>query len=372
MYTFKNDEIIILLGAGASVDAGIPHSAKMIEKIESLIKTDDRWRIFQELYNYIRSSIYHSFGIQGRYGTDVNYNIETLVNTLNELTKKQEHTLYPFVGAWNPTLVELAGNDFKHIKELKGRILRELRGNWLELPYKALAHYYKGLIQFKADYQYPLRIFSLNYDLCLETACEQVDIALELGFNEEKWWDWRKFTDINSDETPDIYFYKLHGSTNWHYDSDDRLTFTDAPNTIDDDNAAIIFGTAYKLQYRDPFLFLAYEFRKWVLECRLLICIGYGFGDDHINRIIQQALNQNSERLLLSVSPFEVDEGPEGYDEEDRKEKQSEVARLLNQKNTKQIICREFSADEFMLAMLNREYLGNLFPSEEQPFPELG
>ncbi len=307
MYTFKNDEIVILLGAGASVDAGIPHSAEMIRRVENLIKSDAKWQDFQELYNYVRSSIHYSFGIQGRFGTDVNYNIETLVNTLDELTKKQEHTLYPFVGAWNPTLVELAGNDFKFIKDLKGKILHDLRGKWLELPNKERADYYKGLIDFRMDYQYPLRVFSLNYDLCLETACEQEGLDLEIGFNKERKWDWRQFTDTHPDETPDIYYYKLHGSTNWQYDSDDRLTFTDAPNTIEDDKAAIIFGTSYKLQYRDPFLFLAYEFRKWILECKLLVCVGYGFGDEHINKIIQQALSQNSERLLLSILPFKVD-----------------------------------------------------------------
>jgi len=33
---------------------------------------------------------------------------------------------------------------------------------------------------------------------------------------------------------------------------------------------AIILGAMYKLQYVDPFLFLAYEFRKWMLESRLI------------------------------------------------------------------------------------------------------
>jgi hypothetical protein len=364
MYIFKNNEIVILLGAGASVDAGIPHSADMIQRLENLIRDEDKWQDFQELYNYVRSSIYHSFGIQGRFGTDVNYNIETLVNTLDELTKKQEHTLYPFVGAWNPTLVELAGSEFYFIKDLKGNILHELRGKWLELPNKELAAYYKGLIAFKTDYQYPLRVFGLNYDLCLETACEQEDLEIELGFNEERKWDWRQFTDTNPDETPDIYYYKLHGSTNWQYDPDDRLTFTDAPNTIDDDKAAIIFGTSIKLQYRDPFLFLVYEFRKWILECKLLICVGYSFGDEHINKIIQQALSLNKERLLLSISPFKDSDSKESV-----RKQQEEVARMLNHRNTEQIACRSFHANQFMLEKLKLDYLGDLFPQEEQPFP---
>ena len=170
---------------------------------------------------------------------------------------------------------------------------------------------------------------------------------------------------------PDIYFYKLHGSTDWYDDLNGRLTFTDAPNTIPDDKAAIIFGTSYKLQYRDPFLFLAYEFRKWVLDCKLIICIGYGFGDPHINKIIQQALSQNSRRLLLSVSPFEVDEGFENYGGEDIRKKQQEVALLLDYKNVNQIVCENYPAALFMNDNLNREHLGALFPPEEQPFPVL-
>lgn len=367
MYKFKNDEVIILLGAGASVDAKIPHSAEMIQRVENLIRDNEKWQKFKELYNYMRSSIYHSFGIQGKFGAEVSYNIETLANTLDELTKKQEHILYPFVGAWNPTLVELAGNDFQFIKELKGKILNELRSKWLELPDRELANYYKGLVKFKTEYQYPLRVFGLNYDLCLEIACEQEGIDLEVGFNRERKWDWRQFIDVNPEETPDMYLYKLHGSTNWQYDVDDRLTYSDSPNTIEDDKAAIIFGTSYKLQYRDPFLFLAYEFRKWALECKLIVCIGYGFGDDHINKIIQQSLSQNDQRVLLSIAPFDLDEKLD----ERAKVKQTQVANLLNHKNINQIVCKEFGAKQFMSEKLSLEFLGSLFPSEEEPFPVL-
>jgi len=367
MYTFKNDEIVILLGAGASVDANIPHSAEMIGKIENLIKDNDKWKDYKELYDYIRSSIYYSYGIQGKFGSDVNYNVETLVNTLDELTKKQEHTLYPFVGSWNPTLIDLAGNNFDLIKNLKAEILRELRGKWLELSNKEVASYYKGLVKFKAEYEFPLRVFSLNYDLCLETACEQKDVDLEVGFNKERKWDWRLFTEVNPDETPDMYLYKLHGSTNWYYDNDDRLTYSDSPNTIEDNNAAIIFGTSYKLQYKDPFLFLAYEFRKWVLDCKIIVCIGYGFGDDHINKIIQQALNHNEQRLLLSVSPFSI----EGDIEACRNAKRDQIAASLQHKRTNQIFCCEDNAKKFMEETLTLDFLGRLFPPEDELFPVL-
>ncbi len=37
MSFFKENQIIILLGAGASVDAGIPHSNRMISNVKDLI-----------------------------------------------------------------------------------------------------------------------------------------------------------------------------------------------------------------------------------------------------------------------------------------------------------------------------------------------
>ncbi len=130
------------------------------------------------------------------------------------------------------------------------------------------------------------------------------------------------------------------------------------PSSIED--AAIIFGTTYKFQYKDPFLFLAYEFRRWTLSSRLIICIGYGFGDEHINQIIQQALNQNENRLLLSVSPIKTSED----------QRISEIEKAIGTRNHGQIKVTSQSAKQFMENDMNLEYLLRLFPkTEEDLFP---
>ena len=38
-------------------------------------------------------------GLEGSFEEDVDFNIEHLVNVLEELQKKERHTLYPFVSA---------------------------------------------------------------------------------------------------------------------------------------------------------------------------------------------------------------------------------------------------------------------------------
>jgi len=47
----RSKDIIFLLGAGASAEAGIPTSGNMIDKIEDLLKTHDGWKQYLGLYH---------------------------------------------------------------------------------------------------------------------------------------------------------------------------------------------------------------------------------------------------------------------------------------------------------------------------------
>ena len=79
----------------------------MVHEIERLVSSDsDEWSCFRDLYLYIRSAIFYADGLDGIFGDNVPFNIERLVNVLDELHKKERHTLYPFVGAWNPKLLD--------------------------------------------------------------------------------------------------------------------------------------------------------------------------------------------------------------------------------------------------------------------------
>jgi len=98
-----------------------------------------------------------------------------------------------------------------------------------------------------------------NYDLCVETNCSASSI--ERGFNDKRQWDWRLFDEQVQTEK-NLFLYKLHGSIDWTHDSEGNLTYLDSISQITPDAIAIIFGTSYKLQYVDPFLFFAYEFRR--------------------------------------------------------------------------------------------------------------
>ena len=235
---------------------------------------------------------------EGITGSNVSFNIERLVNVLDELRQREGHTLYPFVGAWNPKLQDVAGAGFERVQELRERIVSVLREQWVALDESETADYYRGLLRFQKEFGHALRVFSLNYDLCVERSCEHGTV--QRGFA-GRVWDWRLFDDGPNEEIR-IFLYKLHGSLDWYFADDGTVSYSDSPSTIADERVALIFGTSYKLQYVDPFLFLAYQLRRWTLEAaRLVVTIGYGFADDHINGILGQALRQDGERRLLAV-----------------------------------------------------------------------
>jgi len=357
----------------------------MIDRLEELV-SDENDRDFYEhhdLYYYIKSAINYGYEIKKirkQPETDSVYNIESLVMSLEELAKKDEHHLYPFIGAWNPKLTELTDKDFQNIKEFRDKIVDKVR-DWVELKREELADYYRGLINFHDDYEHPLRIFSLNYDLCVEIACEGVKREYpERGFYPRRYsdeslareWNWQLLDEnVVERESKTILLYKLHGSVDWKRHEGGKLTFEDGIHDIDSKHRAVIFGTSYKLQYYDPFLYLFQEFRKWSLQAKLIVCIGYGFFDEHVNSILGQALNSDPEMKLLWVAPA----WGEGEDEK-AENMRADVAKVeaslrLNVADGTKVIRWDLSAREFMLEKLKVDELATLFPEDEDLLPEV-
>lgn len=121
------------------------------------------------------------------------------------------------------------------------------------------------------------------------------------GFDpESRVWDWRRF-DPREDYQPSVYLYKIHGSIDWKREKESGNILKEVEDNPDEPD--LIFGTDYKLQYVDPYLFYTYEFRRYSLESRIILTIGYSFRDEHINGIIKQSLQRREDRKVVIVSP---------------------------------------------------------------------
>jgi hypothetical protein len=307
--TSKSKDIIFLLGAGASAEAGIPPSGRMIDKIEELLNEETEWSQFRDLYHHIKSAIHYAAGLKGLFNDRVNYNIETLVNTLYELERNEDHPLYPFIASWNSRLVSLSDKDFSKVSAFRRRILRQLK-TWVSPDDISLADYYRGLVALQRRLTFPLRIFSLNYDLCVERL-NSSEFRIETGFGgvgARYPWDWERFEDSNAGPTPpETYLYKLHGSVTWKRDSAQNLICLEQTESIPPEKMELIFGRDFKLEAADPYLFYTYELRKYSLETKVIVCIGYGFGDAHINKILTQSLQRDIERRLVAIAACKDD-----------------------------------------------------------------
>ncbi|MCM3671081.1 SIR2 family protein [Mesobacillus maritimus] len=174
-----------------------------------------------------------------------------------------------------------------------------------------------------------INIFTTNYDLFFEYACEELRVAYnDGGFGIIR----RVFSSKNfqkriyqlSDsysfeyETPVINLIKLHGSINWllDYDQNDILienkiclpTITlehiDEKGFFNEEtNIPIILPTKQKFNrtlmehtYYDLARFFSNEMER---EHSVLFCFGFSFADEHIRSITQRALGNPSMTLLI-------------------------------------------------------------------------
>lgn len=351
---FGRNKIMILLGAGASCDAKILNSYQIINEIER--KLDDSWSDYKDLYNYIQSSHFHLERIKGVPSKEINFNIENLVGLLDIIIKisKKELEVYPFVGSWEKELVSVTGRNFENAQGFKNKILTKLRDEWLSPEdFRTSSAYYKKLKD--TGYTYPLKIFSLNYDMCVEENVTGENSRLERGFHDDRIWDYKRY-DLDNDDTKEYYLYKLHGSLDWMRDNEDRLTYVDLIQRNDPLKMEIIFGVQNKLQSFDPYFFYFYSFREACFDAELIIISGYGFADKHINDNLINALRlDQSKKLLINV--FEPSKDIPACAQTIAQKLQADPARFA---------IKNKHAKDFFIEDLNVDYFSELFPDKPE------
>jgi hypothetical protein len=95
-------------------------------------------------------------------------------------------------------------------------------------------------------------------------------------------------------------FYKLHGSLNWFKDKSENVVQQDYPC-----KPLMIYPASekYESSYEQPYFEMMSRFQQALRkENTLLIVIGFGFQDKHIQNAIIEAVEQNSGFQLLIVN----------------------------------------------------------------------
>ncbi|MBP5229223.1 MAG: SIR2 family protein [Bacteroidales bacterium] len=158
-----------------------------------------------------------------------------------------------------------------------------------------------------------VQLYTTNYDTLFEQAAMQAGLTVIDGFS---FSNPRKFNGVNFDYDivyrersrikPDESFIpnvfqllKVHGSIDWWKSADGNIYQKD-----DVQSPCIIYPASdkYESSYEQPYIELIAHFQQTLRkEGTLLIVIGFGFKDKHLQSIIKEAVNQNSHFHLIIV-----------------------------------------------------------------------
>lgn len=280
-----SDRVIFLLGAGASKKAGMPlvneFTTNLRNKLRELSSGSQR-------YDQI-------FELIARGDPAVEDNYEEFFKYLYLLPKTQTKGLQNIVTI-RPGYISLIGTAARLCMEIGGEVKRLLQ------LYQREAIYHLSYLQHFEDFLPPkgrLKIFTLNYDCCVEEACRnRIDITTGFDQNTGKWTP-----HLFETRKQGINLYKLHGSLRWFRKDNSlyELSFDQDLSTITPERIDLILGPGSKLQPDDPFLTLAYEFHRALQQSEVCAVIGYGFHDRYINEMLERAMDDGLS--VLDVNP---------------------------------------------------------------------
>jgi hypothetical protein len=164
----------------------------------------------------------------------------------------------------------------------------------------------------RADYHLPIELFTVNYDLLLETALESFRVPYFDGFvgtlRAEFHTELVEGKPGSDREWIPAFFvrlWKFHGSVNWHRQKDRQIVRLGQP--VPEGDAAAIYpsDTKYEESRRVPFVVLQDRLRRALYEPETLILIaGYSFSDKHLNELLFDAASrrERSEFMVFCYS----------------------------------------------------------------------
>lgn len=332
------ENIGLLLGAGASVAAGGLTMIALWAKFVSDCSTEAAWMVEHGFID-AQATITPK---------PITPNIEHLIDSLEialsdwsrQMKKFEENPLEYALGEkeLEQALVDLKGAKAALFRTVvTAALLREewwLSPSGVESDEAALASQrtiLQKLVSARQPGQASPWVFTTNYDLAVEWAAESIDLqvsngflgvhtrrfspqSFDLGFRNTQARGEARFGVYN------IYLAKLHGSLTWKEENGEvfevsaplaHQRITAFMNERDgSDLGLMVMPRAAKYMDTNGYvlgeLFRRFaEFMSKPQSC-LILC-GYGFGDEHINRLIRSALLNPTLQLVIYSSGFNGD-----------------------------------------------------------------
>jgi hypothetical protein len=341
----------VLLGAGASADAGMPLTNEFARNLVGALSSELRpERNELRALNFI-------YGAMVAQSTDVGgdpfaaVNVETMFSAIRLLRERNTHEASPFITGWK---LPVGAFDSKSSMSLEGAVEKgvgrffekrpafkardltaairsivrdEMGGNSSGEVYSSLetmllkqvqrslgkpttVEYLEPLIRLAKEQPMGLDVATLNYDLTVEAAAATQSFPVERGFTE-----WTSSTELSFRPIDgSLNLIKLHGSIDWEF-------FDESPGSdfegglpqrvtraglsgVRRGRPAIVIGTREKLGTGGPTLALLQYFSQALGRADRLVIVGYSGGDAHVNTVIRDWLNADANRTITVLDPF--------------------------------------------------------------------
>ena len=272
----RSRHVCLLLGAGASRACGLPDISMLEEAVGKSLNEKDR-----EVYTALSEE----------------RNLKQVLTRLRRITSllTDGQELEGLSASAAETLDQKICEAVAKSLSLKDADLDPMRG---------LAAWTAG-----AQYHRPVEVFTVNYDLLVETALEEARALWFDGFvgslNAAFRIDLVEGVENSGVEMPAAFtrLWKLHGSLNWSW-SEAIGAIVRQGASADSGQAAAIYpaDTKYEESRRVPYVVLTDRFRRSLNEPEtLLLTSGYSFGDEHLDEQIFDAATRRPRSEFLAI-----------------------------------------------------------------------
>jgi hypothetical protein len=183
-----------------------------------------------------------------------------------------------------------------------------------------LDHHVKFIRRLAARSEPHVKVFNLNYDPLIERAAERGRVRLCDGFagHEEAFFDAAMFDERifhirgthrgrQPDETAKpLHLLKLHGSVGWYQCNTNGIRRCGFGLAIPATTKRLMIPPQHRKAHdtmSQPYAALWSAFRGALTQdsnpLNRLVCIGYGFADEHVNTLIESALARTNLTVLI-------------------------------------------------------------------------
>ena len=328
IYGEKYSNIVFLAGAGASVVGGNPNYGKTVKMIADdifgkLHDMEDLYTLEElaEKCKYNNGKILEEGQIESEDSPLLNssFNLEDFLSTLFH---------------YRPYVSENEKETFNHSIQ---KILELIKENTnysydsKDLKHGALLNFLSSLSGKDGN---KFSVITTNYDVLIEEAAAENNFVIFDGFNftplpkfYSNMFEWNLVKEVPNVNTREVEYkdktfnlVKIHGSLTWERQENGSIIRKSKDSITDTNNMVMVFPSSDKFaqSYQEPYFELFTKFQELIKRPNtLLISSGFSFADDHISKMVTQALKNNSSLKLL-VTDYNID--PNRVWNEDKKQ----------------------------------------------------